>query len=215
MQITRHGLYEMVTVSLILIKGVVSMWRVFENDKQVAAYSSYDNVVKHVQGSKDVSLLTIKKVESEVSNSTTSTSGSTNPTTTAKLANPMKSYRLTSRFAQRGASFHYGVDLCAPLNTPIYAAADGKVVRSGTASGYGHMIGIEHEKGKLYTIYGHMYKDGLLVKEGQTVKKGDKIALVGSDGVSSAPHLHFAVCTSWFPEKDKGHYKNPEDYITF
>lgn len=104
-------------------------------------------------------------------------------------------YHISSPYGPRGDSFHRGVDLAAPLGTPIYAAATGRVVAAGEASGFGHWIVLDHwiDGKKVSTVYGHMYASGLLVHEGQTVTSGQHIANVGSDGGSTGPHLHFEV----------------------
>jgi murein DD-endopeptidase MepM/ murein hydrolase activator NlpD len=93
--------------------------------------------------------------------------------------------------------FHTGVDIAAPLDTPVAAAADGVVVIAGSSTdaqgnliGYGNYIVIAHA-GKMVTLYGHL--DKLLVHPGQLVHAGDVIGLEGSTGNSTGPHLHFEV----------------------
>ena len=86
-------------------------------------------------------------------------------------------------------SFHTGVDIAAPIGTPVFAADDGVVKFAGRNGGYGLMILIDH--GKYQTVYGHLSK--IDVFEGQYVKKGQLIGRVGSTGVSTGPHLHFEV----------------------
>lgn len=100
---------------------------------------------------------------------------------------------------------HKGIDIAAPIGTPIVAAADGVVLHSGSASGFGNMIAIDHGNG-IVTVYGHMYKGGLLVKKGEKVKKGQIIAEVGNSGRSTGPHLHFQV-------EVKGKPVNPLRYL--
>ncbi|MFC4769401.1 M23 family metallopeptidase [Effusibacillus consociatus] len=90
--------------------------------------------------------------------------------------------------------FHTGIDVAADLGDPIHASADGVVLFAGSAQGFGNWIVIRHEQG-LMTIYGHMFRNGIQVKPGQTVRKGDLIGKVGSAGQSYGPHLHFAVAT--------------------
>jgi murein DD-endopeptidase MepM/ murein hydrolase activator NlpD len=97
---------------------------------------------------------------------------------------------LTSCFCARWGTFHYGIDLAAPYGSPIYAAGDGVVIKAGPASGFGNWVVIQHANGDV-SIYGHMYK--YLVREGERVQAGQLIALVGSEGVSTGPHLHFEV----------------------
>lgn len=115
------------------------------------------------------------------------------------------SYRITSRYGARqnpfggGAQFHYGVDLAAPLDTPIHAVADGVVtyVGQGRAGRSSMLIIIEHEieEQMVYTWYNHMYASGLYVEPGQAVEAGQVIAGVGNNGNSTGPHLHLEVHT--------------------
>lgn len=90
---------------------------------------------------------------------------------------------------------HTGVDLAAPTGTHILAAADGRVVFAGAATGYGNLILIEHnvDGQTVATGYAHMYADGIHVKVGQSVTAGEYIADVGVSGYSTGPHLHFEV----------------------
>jgi murein DD-endopeptidase MepM/ murein hydrolase activator NlpD len=98
--------------------------------------------------------------------------------------------RLTSTFAARWGTFHYGIDLAGPLGTPEYAAKDGVVLRAGPASGFGQAIWVLHDDGYV-TVYGHMEK--LLVHAGDFVEAGQTIALMGAEGESTGSHLHFEV----------------------
>lgn len=85
---------------------------------------------------------------------------------------------------------HWGVDIAAPVGTPILAAAKGQVKKAGWETGYGNMVEIDHGYG-YETVYGHASK--LLVRAGQKVERGDVIALVGSTGVATGPNLHYEV----------------------
>ncbi|MBP1992672.1 murein hydrolase activator EnvC family protein [Paenibacillus eucommiae] len=88
--------------------------------------------------------------------------------------------------------FHKGIDLGAPKGTGILAAEDGVVIVASWWSGYGNAVVIDHGNGA-WTLYGHIRNDGTLVKQGDTVKRGQKIAEVGSTGQSTGFHLHFEV----------------------
>ncbi len=85
---------------------------------------------------------------------------------------------------------HDGVDLAAPIGTPIFAAGPGTVTESGPASGYGQWVRIKHPDGSV-TEYGHMFERFVAV--GDTVTEGQRIASVGNEGQSTGPHLHFEV----------------------
>ena len=103
---------------------------------------------------------------------------------------PVQGASISSGFGYRWGTLHAGVDFAAPLGTPEYAAMDGVVLRAGAASGFGLAVYIQHANGDV-TVYGHM--EQILVVEGQTVKAGDTIALLGNQGQSTGPHLHFEV----------------------
>jgi murein DD-endopeptidase MepM/ murein hydrolase activator NlpD len=109
---------------------------------------------------------------------------------------PVHDYRFTSSFGVRGNPFghggemHPGLDMAAPIGTPIYATADGIVSRAERAGGYGNLVQLDHGAG-LQTRYGHMSQ--ILVHSGQRVHRGDLIGLMGSTGRSTGSHLHYEV----------------------
>ena len=86
--------------------------------------------------------------------------------------------------------FHAGLDFPARVGTPSQAPGDGVVVETGWHSGYGNCVKISHGFGYV-TLYGHMHK--INVRQGEKVKKGQKIGEVGDTGLSTAPHLHYEV----------------------
>jgi murein DD-endopeptidase MepM/ murein hydrolase activator NlpD len=87
-------------------------------------------------------------------------------------------------------AFHEGIDVMAEIGTPIYAAAGGVVIFSGTHPQYGNMIEIDHGNG-LITRYAHASKR--LVKVGDLVVRGVEIGKVGKTGRATGSHLHFEV----------------------
>ena len=96
----------------------------------------------------------------------------------------------TDPFAAR-AAMHPGIDLAGPMGTPIYATADGTVLRAGwNAGGYGNLVEIDHGKG-IATRYGHM--SAILVSAGQHITRGQQIGRMGSTGRSTGSHLHYEV----------------------
>ncbi len=101
--------------------------------------------------------------------------------------------------------FHHGVDIAAPEGRSIYAAGEGMVIYSGEKPGYGNLVEIRHENG-LITRYGHNLKN--LVEKGEKVDPSKVIALVGSTGRATGPHLHFEV-------RMGGVAVNPADMLPF
>ncbi len=109
-----------------------------------------------------------------------------NPGGGAYWAQPLNSYSWVRGFT----SWHTGVDLAAPIGTPVYAANSGVVIFNGWNSwGYGTMVVLAH--GPYLTLYGHM--SGTTVGCGQIVTVGQQIGMVGNTGNSSGPHLHFEI----------------------
>ena len=121
---------------------------------------------------------------------------------------PVKGW-VTSGFGPRISPFtekpawHDGLDIGAVPNTPVRAPAQGRITFIGYDPKLGNMVRVDHGFG-VETIYGHLAK--ALVKEGQRVERGDVIALVGSSGLSTGPHLHYMV-------KLNGQALDPTKYI--
>lgn len=112
------------------------------------------------------------------------------------VTRPMKSYYISSKFGSRIDPFtkqvktHNGLDFVGPYKSFIYAPADGVVDIVGKRGGFGNSIEINHGN-NIKTEYAHL--DSSLVKAGDTVKRGDKIAIQGSTGRSTGQHLHWEV----------------------
>jgi murein DD-endopeptidase MepM/ murein hydrolase activator NlpD len=119
--------------------------------------------------------------------------------------------QLTSPFGWRsdpmngGSRFHGGIDIAAASGLPIHATQDGTVVYSGYYGGYGNVVVLSHGN-SLYTLYGHASQR--LVSPGDTISRGQVIALVGSTGRSTGPHLHFEVHYN-------RQYVNPINYLSY
>jgi len=110
---------------------------------------------------------------------------------------PVKTAEFTSGYGTRtdpfrgGAARHQGIDLAAPVGTPIYATADGVVTAaSWNSGGYGNLIKLNHGRG-IETRYGHLSR--ILVSPGQRVARGQMIGHMGSTGRSTGSHLHYEV----------------------
>lgn len=114
-------------------------------------------------------------------------------------------YVITSKFGTRldpftsEESFHSGIDLAAPKGTKIVASANGEVVRVGyQKNGLGNYVYLKHNLNKLniYTIYGHLEDDSIVVKLGDLVSEKDILGVIGSTGRSTGIHLHYMVTVS-------------------
>ena len=119
------------------------------------------------------------------------------PQPNSTSAPPLKGYIwptkgvLTSRYGWRWGRMHKGIDIAAPIGTPVLAAAPGFVLRAGwNYGGYGNLVDIQHADGSV-TRYAHNKR--LLVQLGQPVEQGQQISEMGSTGYSTGPHLHFEV----------------------
>jgi murein DD-endopeptidase MepM/ murein hydrolase activator NlpD len=116
-----------------------------------------------------------------------------------KLLWPVNSHRITQYYHWG----HSGLDVGDKTGSPIYASEAGKVERSGWSRGYGYNVVINHGNG-MKTLYAHA--SSLLVKTGESVSRGQTIALIGSTGWSTGPHIHFEVRINEVR-------KNPLNYI--
>lgn len=132
--------------------------------------------------------------------------------TSGTWAKPVQG-KVSSSFGQRsrptaGAStYHKGMDIAAPMGTPITAPANGRVITAGTQGGYGKLVEIDNgiiNNVKVSSRYGHM--QNYIVAPNQVVNQGQIIGYVGSTGISTGPHLHFEV-------RENGTPVNPTKYI--
>lgn len=109
---------------------------------------------------------------------------------------------LTSNYGPRMSPYagrikmHEGLDIGAPIGTPIVAPADGVITFSGPKPGFGNFVQIDHGYG-VETIFGHA--SSLAVKKGQKIHRGDKIATVGNTGYSTGSHVHYEVRVNGTP----------------
>jgi murein DD-endopeptidase MepM/ murein hydrolase activator NlpD len=110
---------------------------------------------------------------------------------------------VTSGFGGRWGTFHEGLDVAAPIGTPIHVPLAGTVISSGPASGFGLWVRVQHADGTI-TVYGHINRS--FVSVGQQVAAGDVIAETGNRGQSTGPHLHIGVMVN-------GVYINPRPWL--
>lgn len=123
-----------------------------------------------------------------------------------KIATLPVSGTISSRYGVSSSirsSKHTGLDIAANQGTQIKVVADGTVTCASYSGSYGYLVKVDHGNG-VETWYAHTSK--MYVKEGQEVKSGDVIALVGSTGNSTGPHLHFEV-------RINGEHVNPQNYL--
>lgn len=123
-----------------------------------------------------------------------------------KLANLPVTGTITSRYGVSSrirSSDHTGLDIAAKKGTPIQVVSDGVVTFAKYNGSYGYLVKVDHGNG-VETWYAHTSK--MYVSAGETVKAGDVIALVGSTGNSTGPHLHFEI-------RINGEHVNPQKYL--
>jgi murein DD-endopeptidase MepM/ murein hydrolase activator NlpD len=117
---------------------------------------------------------------------------------------PLDAGLVTSEFGQRRGTPHQGMDIAAELRVPIYAAAEGEAIYVGDQlGGYGNVVILRHDQ-KTSTLYGH--NSALKIKTGQKVKTDQVVALLGSTGRSTGPHLHFEI-------RENDRPVNPRPYL--
>ncbi len=108
-----------------------------------------------------------------------------------KLHWPVDGGRLVSNFGPRSGKFHDGIDIASPIGTAVFSAHSGEVAYVGSKlRGYGKLVIVRDDDG-ITTVYAHNRR--ILVREGQHVKRGQKIAEIGMTGRTTGPHLHFEV----------------------
>lgn len=123
-------------------------------------------------------------------------------TTLLPLSTPVDDFYVTSGFGNRRDPFtrqwamHTGIDLVAPIGTPVSATAAGKVLEVGWEDGYGRQVLVDHGFG-IRTRYGHLEK--AMVREGDTVSLGQQVGTLGNSGRSSGPHVHYEVIVDGRP----------------
>ena len=124
-----------------------------------------------------------------------------------EVTTPLPGRRIGSKFGQRHhpilgiTRLHAGGDIGAPMGTPLFAAADGRVLIAEVRGGYGNTVVIDHGS-SLGTVSAHLSRIDVAV--GDDVKRGDQIGLIGSTGLSTGPHLHFETRLKGLPIDPEG-----------
>jgi Membrane proteins related to metalloendopeptidases len=167
-----------------------------EKEVLIANYTKEMEELEDISEEQEQQLLALAKTVADLNKKKNAIK---NPYTGGKLGMPIRgTYRISSNFGYRihpithVKKLHAGIDFAAKQGTDIYAAEAGVVIVAQVWSGYGNTVIIDHGNG-LWTLYGHIRNGGIKVEKGQSVKKGQKIAEVGSTGDSTGPHLHFEV----------------------
>ncbi|GHJ51633.1 M23 family metallopeptidase [Micromonospora chersina] len=119
---------------------------------------------------------------------------------------PLHGYDFQSPYGMRWGKLHTGVDLVAPEGTPYTAIHDGMVTKAGWFGGYGYAVIVQHADGS-EAIYGH--SSAVTVKEGQQVKAGQQLGLVGNTGHSYGSHLHLEIHVKGQPVDPVAWLKDP------
>ncbi|MCX6119385.1 MAG: M23 family metallopeptidase, partial [Proteobacteria bacterium] len=107
------------------------------------------------------------------------------------------------------SAYHKGIDVAAPVGTPVLAPADGVVTFSGIKEGYGNFVMIAHGYG-VVTAYGHNAQN--LVANGQVIKRGEQLATVGQTGRTTGPHLHYEIWLNGRVVDPKRFILNSDDF---
>lgn len=197
-------LNEKVTLTQAEIAEISANERAVDNDiKKLSAKIAAEEAAAKAKAAAAAAAAAAKDNANKNSGSSGSSSGS--------MSWPLPGYRnVTSDYKMRTNpvtgvySHHTGIDISAPKNTKIKAAASGTVVSAGWNDAYGNRIIISHGDG-VQTLYAHM--TSFAVSEGDSVSAGDTIGYVGSTGNSTGNHLHFSVLES-------GNYVNPWNYVS-
>ncbi len=178
--------------------------------KSKDAMQDFDALKDKYQSNRDAVLAEEKAVEAELQNwyKTHSSSTSDGTTSNNKFIWPLPGFsRVSSPYGPRWGGFHSGMDITGGgvFGANIVAAASGKVIQATNHYSYGNYIIVDHGGG-YSTLYAHASK--LLVSIGQSVHQGQNIALVGSTGNSTGPHLHFEV-------RVNGTHKDPANFVKY
>ena len=163
---------------------------VMENGKTVKEEILEENIVKEPE---DEIILTGTRDIGGADGASSGTDEGVSRDTSAtysQLRMPVDDVYVSSGFGTRWGRLHRGVDLALAQGSPIYAADSGTVYFAGDGGGYGNLVKVDHGNG-MQTYYAHC--SSLLVTSGQKVSRGERIALTGSTGNSTGPHLHFEV----------------------
>lgn len=128
------------------------------------------------------------------------------PRADRQFAWPVIAGMLSSPFGMRGGAMHEGIDIAAPAGTPVRAADDGAVIFAGRLHGYGNVVIVQHVGGYV-TVYGHNQRN--LVRDGERVGRGQRIADLGETGRASGPNLHFEVRYNNHPQNPIGYLPAP------
>lgn len=108
------------------------------------------------------------------------------------------------------SAYHKGIDVAAPIGTPVLAPADGVVVFSGMKEGFGNFVMIAHGYG-IVTGYGHSAQN--LVTTGQVIKRGEQLSTVGQTGRTTGPHLHYEIWVNGRVVDPKRFILNPDELV--
>ncbi|OCT13180.1 peptidase M23 [Paenibacillus pectinilyticus] len=178
---------------------------------KIASLAKQERELEDISEESDKQITMLAKQEADLQAKKRAASNTKSPFTYAggKLGYPLTVQApITSDFVFRinpvtgKPENHKGIDLGAPKGTPILAAENGSVIYASWMNGYGNCVIIDHGNG-LWTLYGHIMNDGIYVKVGDVVKRGDKIAGVGSTGQATGNHLHFEVRKNEVPTDPK------------
>ncbi|MGG1552387.1 murein hydrolase activator EnvC family protein [Paenibacillus ferrarius] len=178
---------------------------------KIASLSKQEKALEEISEESDQQITALAKKEAQLQEQKRQAMNTKSPFTYAggKFGYPLSAQApITSDFIFRinpvtgKPENHKGIDLGAPKGTPILAAENGSVIYASWMNGYGNCVIVDHGGG-MWTLYGHIMNDGIYVKVGDVVKRGQKIAGVGSTGQATGNHLHFEVRKNEVPVDPK------------
>ena len=178
--------FEAANIELLRLQGARDAYQAWEQQKAAEA-AAEQAAAERAAADAAAAAAAARRSSGSSGSGSSSSSSSVSGASSGTYVQPT-SGRVSSCYGRRWGAFHGGVDIAAPIGTPVYSAHSGVVQRAGTATGFGYAVYILGDDGYV-TVYGHVNR--YFVRAGERVRAGEEIAEVGNRGQSTGPHLHF------------------------